>query len=214
MSWIWESDGYFSGSNYYYVLALNEFYVYYNEYEQKYIKIGEENAQREAQIRAKHLEELQAAGGALYEKEEALQKKDKTIARQQKEIEALRAVTHPVEDAVRQVATEEIEQQLAEMMGRVFQQAAKALTVNFVDDTKDEGGVYSNLNKAMRELMVNTMLSEFVTATRAFNGAEAYADMKKKLEIDMKQVSRRYVASVKDTENNESALRQLLMPKI
>jgi hypothetical protein len=214
-NWIWEADGYFSGSNYYYVLALNEFYLYYESFEHKYIEIGEKNAQREAEIRAKHMEELQSAGGALYKKDEDLQKKDKKIAAQQKEIEALRAVTHPVEDAVRQVATEEIEQQLAAMMAQVFTNASKALVENFVDDTRDTDGTYSGLAAAMQDMLVTTMLSTFIKAdaTNSIANAKAYADLRQKVERDMKQISKRYVANVKTMENNESALHLLLKPK-
>ena len=214
-NWIWEADGYFSGSNYYYVLALNEFYLYYESFEHKYIEIGEKNAQREAEIRAKHMEELQSAGGALYKKDEDLQKKDKKIAAQQKEIEALRAVTHPVEDAVRQVATEEIEQQLAAMMAQVFTNASKALVENFVDDTRDTDGTYGGLAAAMQDMLVTTMLSTFIKAdaTNSIANAKAYADLRQKVERDMKQISKRYVANVKTMENNESALHLLLKPK-
>ncbi len=40
--WCWESDGFSSISNYYYIDAINAFYKYYDKYEKQYIKLDEE----------------------------------------------------------------------------------------------------------------------------------------------------------------------------
>ena len=101
------------------------------------------------------------------------------------------------------------------MMTQVFTNASSALKENFVDDTPDTDGTYGKLSQAMRELLVTTILTSFIKAdaTRSIANAEAYKDLRQKVEQDMSRISKRYVASVKTTENNESALFTLLKPK-
>ena len=214
-SWIWEADGYFSGSNYYYVLALNEFYLYYEEFEHKYIEIGAENAQREAEIKANYLAELQLPGGALQMKQDELEKKDKKLAAQAQEIAELKALAHPVEDALRDMVAAEMQKNLPAMMGEVFAQAAKVLTANFVDATKDVKGVYNGLNESMRDLFIAAMLRDYTkTINHGIKTADAYNGLRDMVDQDLDQIVKSYVGNVKTMENNESELRKLLQPKV
>ena len=214
-SWIWESDGYFSGSNYYYVLALNEFYLYYEEFEHKYIRIGEENTGREAEIKAQYLQTLRAPGGELFKLDEELEKKDKKLAAQAQEIAELKAMAHPVEDALRDMVAEEMKKNLPAMMGEVFTQAAKVLTANFVDPAKDVKGVYNGLNESVRDMFIAALLRDYTkTINHGIKTAESYIALRDLVDEDLDKVAKSYVGNVKTMENNESELRKLLQPKV
>lgn len=159
--WIWEKDGYFSGSNYYFVNAVKELYEYYEEYEEKYIPIGAKNQKRELDFYKK----LTGPNGeitllkAQHEKEE--EEKDRQISlrdeqistlEQQLEEEKLKKPT--IEDGIRELIQKEIEQQFLARMTEAFTQASKALAPDTVDATKDENGVYAGMYQALLNMIV------------------------------------------------------------
>lgn len=131
-SWLWEVDGFFSASNYYYVAALGQFYSYYKTYEENYIRISSENETDINRIREEYKKELTESGEIAQLNAEI---KDKTLDVQEKEqkIEQLenqlRNLHNPIEDAVKSVVTETLKQQLPSIfcayMGQVAEYYAK-----------------------------------------------------------------------------------------
>lgn len=63
--WCWSRDGYFSPDNYYYVLALQSFYNYYERFEKVFTKIENDNAETVKTIRSDLLKELEAETGTI-----------------------------------------------------------------------------------------------------------------------------------------------------
>ena len=211
-NWIWEADGFFSGSNYYFVLALNEFFVYHEQYEKTYIEIGRKNKEREEEIKAKHLEQLQAPGQIIGKQNVELAAKDDEIRAGKEQIAALQAeldgIKRPVEDAVREVIVEEMKKNLAPMMTEVFNYAAKVLTISSVDATKDTGKTYANLNKSLSEMMLVSMLSNYAKVT-GNAVAEDYRNLKAELQGDLNEVALGYVGSVENAADGKSVLRKM-----
>lgn len=211
-AWIWETDGFFSGSNYYFVLALNEFFVYHEQYEKTYIEIGRKNKEREEEIKAKHLEQLQGPGEIIGKQNIQLAAKDDEIRAGQEKIAALQAeldgIKRPVEDAVREVIIEEMEKNLAPMMTEVFKHAAKVLTIPSVDPTKDTGKTYANLNKSLSDMLLVAMLSNYAKVT-GNAVAEDYVKLKSELLGDVNEVALGYVGSVENAADGKSVLRKM-----
>ncbi|MBE6762451.1 MAG: hypothetical protein E7551_09260 [Ruminococcaceae bacterium] len=159
--WIWEKDGYFSGSNYYYVNAVKELYEYYEEYEETYIPIGENNQKYEQ----KFIKKLNGPHGEITllkaEHEKTVEEKQRTLDQYKAQIEELenqlreeRAKKPTIEDGIRELIQKEINQQFVANMTRAFNQAAKVLAPNTVDSTEDENGEYTELTAAMLEMFV------------------------------------------------------------
>lgn len=159
--WIWEKDGYFSGSNYYYVNAVKELYEYYEQYEEVYIPIGVENQKREQE----YYKKLTGPSGeiTLLKAEHAKNKEeqDQQIARQQEQIAQLEALLEAeklkkptIEDGIRDLIHKEIEQQFVTRLTQAFTQASKVLAPNTVDPTQDENGMYAGMYQAMLEMVV------------------------------------------------------------
>jgi Mg2+ and Co2+ transporter CorA len=128
--WIWENDGYFSCSNYYYILALGEFYKYYKEYEQKYIERFNENEKRRNDIISEQMKVLTAPGGTIDNLRNQIEQKND-------EIEALKAklesVETPVEDAVAAVVKKEMEKMLPSMLSSFLTSASLGLIADEVE---------------------------------------------------------------------------------
>lgn len=210
--WIWESDGFFSGSNYYFVLALNEFFVYHEQYEKAYIEIGQKNKEREDEIRAKHLEELKSPDEIIGQKEAEISEKNDAISAYKEEITALKAelegIKRPVEDAVRTVVEEEMQKKLAPMLAEVFAHAAKVLTIPSVDPTKDVNKTYSSINKSLSEMMLIAMLSDYAKIT-GNAAADDFLKLKAEMKEDMHETILAYIGSVENTADGKSVIRKL-----
>lgn len=161
VEWIWEKDGYFSGSNYYYVNAVKELYEYYEAYEEIYIPISEKNQQREQE----YYKKLTGPSGEITllnaehkkaneEKQRIIDQLDAQVAELKEQLEIERAKKPTIEDGIRDLIHKEVNQQFVANMTRAFAEAAKALAPNTVDSTKDENGEYSNLFASMLEMFV------------------------------------------------------------
>ena len=176
-SWLWEGDGFFSASNYYYVAALGQFYVYYKKYEEKYIEISQENDKHIAQIEEDHLKKLKNSGGdiAVLEAEKnsmqlqhqkELQEKDNEIERLKLDIESR---STPIEDAVTDAINKILGEQLPELFCKYVNDAAnyykklqyeKTENGRFKPEKQVESAQYaqaSNLVNAMNALFVSTL---------------------------------------------------------
>lgn len=155
--WIWENDGFFSCSNYYYVSALGEFYNYYETYELKYIENYTKNDINRANIIKEHTKELEAPGGAISELKYILKDKEDEILDLQKKLDS---VETPVEDAVTAVVVAEMKKQLPKMLCEFITDASQGITINDIDSTlcKEE---HSALALAFKQLLIS-LISSYV----------------------------------------------------
>ncbi len=165
--WVWESDGYFSGSNAYYIVALIGFYKYYETYEKKYIPIAGGREALEKDI----IEGLEKDTGRISVLKTGHEAAIKTLSAEYeaklKEKEArileLENLERPVEDAVKAVIAQELEQNIVSILTDVFYTAAGAFTLDFVDSTKDEDGKYSNMLDAFMSMVTANGVTKFYT---------------------------------------------------
>lgn len=204
--WIWEKDGFFSCSNYYYVSALGEFYAYYEEYESEYIDNYNENlAQREA-ILAKQLDVLNGPNGDIGSLKRELQDKKKEVEKLKEEI---KNVSTPVEDAVVEVIAKEMQKNLPKLLSEFIMDSAKGITTNDVDDTpcKEEHKAFAN---AMNSFIV-AMISDFVyrsiqsgKLSKAEN-IEKHNELTANVKKDIIRCVQRYIAEIKDSSENRSS---------
>lgn len=159
--WIWEKDGYFSGSNYYYINALKELYEYYKEFEEKYIDIGANNQRFEEE----YLKKLNSRGGEISnlkkEHKKVEEEKDKSIAQLKSQVKSLEQqlkeeqLKKPtVEDTIKELINSELNKQLVSHLTHVFASAAAALAPDTVNPAKDENGAYATMLGAMVEMVV------------------------------------------------------------
>ncbi len=159
--WIWEKDGYFSGSNYYYVNAVRELYEYYEKYEEKFIPIGAANQRREQE----YYKKLTMPNGEIgmlkaqfakteQEKDQQIALRDAQIAELEQALAEEKQKKPTIEDGIRELIQSEIDQQFVARMTQTFAQAAKALAPSTVDPTKDEDGKYAAMYRAMFEMVV------------------------------------------------------------
>lgn len=159
--WIWERDGYFSGSNYYYVNAVKELYDYYEEYEDKFIPIGARNQKREQAFYKKLIQPNGEIGMLKAQREKEAQEHAQQIAQRDARIAELESALvaeqqkmPTVEDSIRELIQKELDQGFVSHMTRAFTQAARVLAPSTVDPTQDENGMYGAMYGAMLDMMV------------------------------------------------------------
>ena len=210
--WIWENDGYFSGSNYYYVNALNEFYTYYKNYEERYIAFNKRNEAARAEIITAYREELNGPEGELtqlklekQQQSEELALKDAEIARLR---QALAEVPTPVEDAVREIINQELDAQFAARAADMFTTATKALTLKEIDPTEDPDGTYAKMCNAMLAMLTADIFAGYYSAPRKIKSAEEYAKRTKAFTDDVQETVNSYLSSINNSTDGTSKLRK------
>ena len=212
---IWEKDGFFSGSNYYYVLALSGFYTYHETYEQRYIKIGKNNVVREQKIRDKFKQELLAPDGEIGILETANKNQEAIIKQQKDEIARLTAevenIERPVEDAVREIATDVMKQQFASIFAEVLTHTSQVLTLDVANDTQDDAnGTYGKINDALHNLLVTAMLNRFCEGSKGINLTPTeYATLRGKVDKDVLATVIAYVTNMNAAVDPKSNLLKL-----
>lgn len=203
--WIWEKDGYFSGSNCYYIVALNEFYIYHQKYERDYIKIGEKNAEVKQKVRDRAIDDyrkqLKAPGGDIAKLEEEKAEQEKIIKKQEQEILRLKEMGRPVEEAVLEVMNEELDKRFATLLQDTFSYAAKALTVDCVDDTSDESKVYAGICSSLYEMIFAEIFANYYTIDAKrnkyrFNDVDDYHRKAEDFRTDLKATIAAYITSI------------------
>ncbi|MBO5701457.1 MAG: hypothetical protein J6S71_03355 [Clostridia bacterium] len=138
--WMWEADGFFSASNYYYVAALGQFYAYHKEYEESYIDISDVNATKKQEIREEYKRELEL-DGEIAQLNTKLRDKtaefEKSLADKDREIANLNAkiASHhsPIEDAVVSVVEDTIRKQLPMLFCDYLNSAAESYAKQELD---------------------------------------------------------------------------------
>ncbi len=204
--WIWENEGFFSASNYYYVSALGEFYAYYENYESKFIKNYNENLkQREAIIEQRDAE-LNAPDGTIGQLKKLRDDQKQEIKQLQNKLDN---VETPVESAVAQIISREAEKLLPGLLVNFIKNAAKGLTVSDVDSTACKD-VYSDLSDAIEELMYS-FISEYVyDEIRTKNASKAenlknHNNLKENLKKEIKRCIKSFIAEIKNSDDNRSS---------
>lgn len=148
--WIWENDGFFSASNYYFVVALGEFYSYYETYEKSYSENFVSNEKWRKEFETKFEKDYQETvvkrkiddNNAKHESDilELKKQRDAEIQARDEEIQKLKEqlaqVKTPIEDAVKVVINQELQKQLP------------LLLINFIKETNEALKNESNNVKA------------------------------------------------------------------
>ncbi|MBR7133027.1 MAG: hypothetical protein IKD04_05790 [Clostridia bacterium] len=148
--WIWETDGFFSASNYYYISALGEFYRYYNTFEKVYLDISKQNEATIKDIREEYFKELETTGEIARQQNEIEQK--------ELEIETLRqekdAIKKPIEDAVVQMISETLKEQLPTMLLEVLTSEREALKERTALKPTDNRRKLTSITEALDDLLL------------------------------------------------------------
>ena len=168
--WIWEKDGYFSGSNCYYIVALLGFYKYYENYEKKFIPVAKKRKAVVDEVKAEHLRALEAPNGAIgllaAAKAAGEEAHKHAIAEKDAEIEELKGIKRPIEDAVKAVMAQELEKSIVSVLTKVFLDAASSMTVADVDiaaidPTTEDDDEYTGLFNAVISMIVAKNLAQY-----------------------------------------------------
>lgn len=216
--WIWEKDGFFSGSNYYFVLALNEYYNYHQTYEQKYIGIGIDNAKRENEIKQAYLNKLEAPENIIGLLRAQIKELEDSEARKNQQIEDLKIKleqsTSPLEIAVREIVTTTLQEQFAVYLADALEQGVKVLTYPGVDSTEDtEDGTYDKINNYLRGFMLESVLKQFWDVKGRKMTDEKYKNLKKWFTKDTNAVLMAYLGNLQNSDDKISKLREVFEPK-
>lgn len=213
--WVWEKDGYFSGSNYYYVYAIKELYDYYAEYEEIFIPIGADNQIKEQE----YYKKLTAPHGEITvlkeqhqktveEKDQEITQYKEQIATLTQQLEAEQQKMPTVEDSIRSLIQKEMGQLFVSCMTQAFVQAAKALAPETVDATKDEGGAYSGMLSAMFEMVVADSYAK--NASFAACSPDKYEEQSDYFKKDVRAIINHNIDDIKnDREKRSNMLAKL-----
>jgi hypothetical protein len=204
--WIWEKDGFFSCSNYYYVSALGEFYAYYETYESRFIAIDASNQKLLQKIKDEHEGQL-SKNGRIADLEKKVETQKVEIARLRDERDAKKT---PVEDAVTEVIGQKLDQFLPAALCKYLTEAAAGLTTNNMNPAK-QTKEHKELKDAMSGLLF-ALLSEHLyeqasaTAARQKAGKDAvpqlYGELANYVDTDFKRIIRRYLADISNNQEH------------
>ena len=214
VKWIWEKDGFFSCSNYYFISALGEFYSYYERYESEYIENYNKNkAQREA-ILAEQKRQDELPEGEIGKRERLIDDKNNEIKELQlKNAElqqALDNVERPVESAVIDIVKREVGNMFPELITAYI--ASVAANVNAATMGAEE---LDESNKAFQAAMgafFMSLVSEKVYSASKSSKA-SFEENKKAFERfqgyirkDIQLLVSNYIARIKNSSDHESSL--------
>ena len=210
--WIWEKDGYFSCSNYYYVSALGEFYAYYDKYESKYITIDTENEIQRQKIIAEYDAELRARTGDIGKLEREINERDNKIVRLEKQ---LANVQTPVEDAVTDVVNRELQKAVPSLICQFINGAAAGLMVQDIDataatDTQKQFAdamsnfVFAMLSQNIYKQVQSKNALKTVPASKEELEKDYYA-LSAKIKSDFSRIIKAYIAEISNHQFGESS---------
>ncbi len=205
--WIWERDGYFSCSNYYYVSALGEFYAYYETYESKYIEHYAENVNQRAAILSEQMESLRAPTGEIGMLKKVVHDREKEIAGLKAQLDN---VSTPVEDAVVEVATEQMKRIFPELLCGFLKEAAKGITTSSIDSTECSEA-YAELVESLKALFLAMMSGNIEKALRFTNKpyeerVAEYEAYSKHISEDIDEMATSYVSVLKTSPIHRSEI--------
>lgn len=205
--WVWENDGFFSCSNYYYISALGEFYNYYETYESKFIGNYTENEANRATIKRDYLRELEAPGGEISDLKKSLKEKEDEVAELNKK---LSSVETPVEDAVAQVVEKEMEKLLPEMLCKFISGAANGLTVDEVNDATctQEHKAFADSIGELIFAIISKYIFDIVRSGKLTKeeNVNKHKDLSIKLKKEIRRCIRQYISQINDSDEGRSTL--------
>lgn len=205
--WIWENDGFFSCSNYYYISALGEFYSYYEQYEQKYIPEYTKNDEAQEEIKKKYYKELEAPGGDIANLRKIVKDREDEVADLKKQLDN---VETPVEDAVAGVVAAEMKRLLPAMLCEFLNETAAGLTVDDVDDTVCQKE-HKDFNEAINNLIfasLSKIIYDQIRSGRASKeeNVNAHITLSNNVKKDLRRCIKTYVSQIKDSDEGRSNL--------
>lgn len=205
--WIWEKDGYFSCSNYYYVAALGEFYSYYERFESVYIEHYNDNEKQRALIIAEERSRMKKPTGDIGKLNKEIADRDRRIA----ELEAqLASVETPVEDAVAGVVIKEMKRALPELLCNFLFDAAKGLTVPAIDPTECNE-YHAKLAEGLKALLIALISDNVQKALRLGTKKREeqlseYATYVKHISEDVEESITSYISIIKNSPDHRSKI--------
>lgn len=202
--WIWETDGYFSASNYYYVSALKEFYAYHDTYEQKFFNIEKNNVETRKAIVDEHMAELESTG-EIRKLKDLLADKEVEIEKLKKQKEEIKT---PVEDAVTIVIKQVLKETLPNALTEFINEAADGLTCTNPKDYKvsDDLGSFAGALKMLAFALISKQIQEISYDRNRTPEAneKAAKEMRKNIEKDFERCLSRYIGEIKNSESKRS----------
>ncbi len=204
--WIWENDGFFSASNYYYVSALGEFYAYYERYESEYIENYNQNEAQRKAIIEKRDEQLKAPTGEIGVLKRKLQDKEKEIERLKKEKES---IDTPVENAVSLIVSREMSKLLPEMLCSFIESCSAGLTVSDIDDTPctEEHKHFSNAVSQFMFALMSKYIYDTVRSTKLSKSEnkENHEVLRANVQKELIRCLRSYIAEISNSDEDRSS---------
>ena len=195
--WIWEKDGFFSGSNCYFVVALNEFYNYYDKYEKEYIAVSRGNEEHERSIIDAHEAKQKAPGGEI---SNLVAERDSYLAELVEKralIEELEGKVITVDDAVKSIVENMLSENIVAFITKAFTNAGKALTLDSVDATEDVDGKYSDMFDAFISMIVSKYMGAHYSTRKSKNKPENYDEHFNKSKIGVDAIFAEIVTDAK-----------------
>lgn len=205
--WIWENDGFFSASNYYYVSALGEFYSYYTDYESSYINIAQDNEKTVKAIQDDFKREMEKSGDIFT--------LNKTISKQQEQIadleQQLKNKSTPVEDAVAIVVQREMERLLPDMLCQVVEQMAVDIKTMAFESKSTDRAKNHPFSAALGELLLAMVCDKILANTHSGNktaeqNTAAFNQLCMNVRKEVNRCVGTFISQVNDTEQNRSTL--------
>ncbi len=214
VKWIWEKDGFFSCSNYYYISALGEFYFYYERYESEYIENYNKNKSQREAILAEQKRQDELPDGAIGKLNQVIDDKEKEIEKlQNKNIELQNQLDHverPVEDAVVDILKREIKYMFPELISGFIASVAENITASVMG--AEELNESSKAFETAMGAFVMSLLSDRVYSASKSSKA-SFEENKKELERfqgyirkDVRLLVGNYIARIKNSGDHESSL--------
>ncbi|MBR5523873.1 MAG: hypothetical protein IKU51_01210 [Clostridia bacterium] len=205
--WIWEKDGYFSCSNYYYIAALAEFYRYYEKFESKFISNYVDNEANRKRIETETEAKMKLPGGELDKQDKDIQRLEKRNKKLSDEIKELRAYMPPIETAVKEVTAENIRALFPEMLSTFLCEAADDLTASALNQTAPQKAS-SDLMGALGKLMIAAVgqnIYEQVLKDADLSDAEKeekFNEYTRHVEDNFAKIIADYITAIKNNSNN------------
>ncbi len=216
--WIWEKDGFFSASNYYYIYALGEFYDYYEAYESDFVDSAATISKQKSDI--ERLEEASRASEeerteAIRAKDAELADKNAELADKDAEIERIRSGS-AIEAAVRDMVQRELQSSLPRMLCEFLNQTSAAYMAPFTTaDAPEPGDDVAAFRAAAANFILACCSGDIARHLKEFpqqSPAEAFACVSKVIKNDFDDVISFYIHSLFASHDgkHESPLLKLL----
>lgn len=127
--WLWESNGYYSSSNYYYVTALIDFYNYYEIYEKRFFEVEKSNVKVVEQVKKEYFSQLIKGSGEI-----GILKKQ--LAELRVENAKLLSRESKFENATSEFIKEYISSNTMDILTKLFLQIKDSFMVDAIDGKK------------------------------------------------------------------------------